>query len=289
MTLTQNYEKDEFSIQEFPGILIVEPSKLPIYRFDCEIIEEFAYFKRGDKIKVDVLPVELGNKLVLYIEEEKGNRIEIKLSQIKDIDTTEGEKGFMDKKKLLVEILLENNSNILLFFEDYKIKEFISLVNSFYQIDNTYWKFVEIEYSEGDHFGSTKIYFNTPFLAKGENLFWSFVGMEGVLDKKATFVMAITNFRVIIYYFDSHECECVLFSDLDEISVMNSRKAFQSFGSRSFSSKDSSQTIGDVVFIKNDKRAITFGQMEDPQGLADLAKSIKKNSIFRNKPSINYS
>jgi len=301
MALVQEYKKTIISVPEYPGILMVEPSKIPIYRFDCEIMQDFDFLKKGEKIKTDVLPIELGNKLILHTGEMASNQIEIKLSEIKNIAISDVQRDFMDKKRLFVKIHLENETKITLCFADYKTSEFVSLVDSFSQVDNTYWKSFEIKFSEGDHFRRTKMYYQTPFLAKGEELLWSYVGIEGVLEKKATFVMALTSFRAIIYYFDTHECECVLLSVPDDILVMNSRKVSQSteigifspvelrcmrMGSDGTIGTEPSQRIGDVVFMKNGEKILTFGQMTDPHGLACLAITIKKNVIIRDKSII---
>jgi len=298
MTLSQQYEKTMPDYPESPGTLMVEPSAIPTYRFDCEIVEDFKFFNKGEKIKADVLPVELENKLVLHTG-KGGDRTEIKLSHIKHIETFEGERGFLDTNRLFVKVILQNDPDLILDFDDHKIDEFISLVNDFSHLGNTFWDFLEVDFNSEDNFGPTKIYHKTPFLARGEELLWSFVGTEGVFGKKAKFVMALTNFRAIIYYFDNHECECVLLSVPDDILVMNSRKVSQSskggqsmgerYGMRVGPSetveKDAIQTIGDVVFMKDGEKMITFGQMTDPHGLAHLAKSIKKNSTIRDKPA----
>lgn len=298
MTLVQSYEKTISENPKFPGILMVEPSKITTFRFEGEIMKEFGYFEKGDKVEVDVLPIELGNKLIFKTDGEESQLMEIELSQIKNIGAFEGEKGFMNTKNTLVKIFLKNNSEIVLYFDNYKIKGFISLVNSFFQIDNSYWEFSEIDFKNRDVFDSSKIYFKTPFLANGEKLLWRYVGLEGVLDKKATFVMALTNFRALIYFFETHECESIQLSNVDEILVSNSRQIFKSKDTESFSliepnnatltsaiNKENGivQTIGDVAFIKNGKVLITFGQMADPNGLANLAKNIKENVIIREK------
>ncbi len=292
MSMVHDYEKTKIYDFKFPGPLIIEPSKISYNTFEGDLLHDYEFFNKNQRISIDVLPVELGNKLVLYSDKEKNNSLEIKLNQISNIETVDDENGFMDIKKTLVQINLINNSDIILYFEDYKITEFISLVNNLTQLNHSYWKFVEIEFSVGKNFYPTKIYFNTPFLAKGEQLLWSYVGMGGVLNKKASFVMALTNFRSLIYDFETHQCEYVLLSSLDEIAVKNPHRVFRSTGEVSFSWSEPNDvkiisdvdmkngrqfTIGDIVFSIEGEKTITFGQMENPQGLAEFAKLIKEN------------
>lgn len=301
MALAQEYNKIGINIPKFPGVLMVEPSQIPIKKFDCKIMEDFVFFKGGEKIKADVLPVELGNKLVLYSGADDGKKTEVKFSHIKYIGTSEKQGDFMDKDKVFVKIQLENNTMIMLDFDDYIINEFISLVEDFSKLDSNFWKFTELKFSIGDNFKTTKMYHQTPFLAEGEELLWSFVGTEGVFEQKASFVMALTSFRAVIYYFDTHECECVLLSVIDDVLEMNSHQISPpsevgSFSSvelysmrmGSYGSKENSknQTIGDVVFMQNGEKIITFGQMTNPNGLVDLAKTIKKNVLVQDKPLI---
>lgn len=302
MTVAQEHEKMIHDIPESPGILMVEPSKITSYQFDCEIMKEFSLFYQGEKIKVDVLPVELGSKLVLSTENIEAKKMEVRVSQIKHVGAFEEERGFMDTKNLMVRIILKNDDEIVLFLEAYKINQFVSLVSNYSQLDNSYWDFFNWEFKNRNGFESTRIFYKTPFLAIGEKLMWSYAGMEGAFDKKTTFLMALTNFRAIIYYFETHECEYVLLSDLDEIMATNSRQIYPSDLKEGFSllppnntqtfsrtniEKDKSQTIGDIVFIKNGETKIKFGQMVDPRGLASFAQSIKKNVIIRSQPRTN--
>ena len=301
MALVQDYKKNVVNVPKSPGVLMVEPSRIPIYRFDCEIIQDFGFLKSGEKIKADILPVELGNKLVLHNGTNGINKTEIKLSQIKQIGTCEKSGDFMDKDQMFVKILLENNVTVMLDFDDYKINEFISLVDDFSKLDSTFWKFVEVKLGTRDYLKTAKMYYQTPFLAEGEELLWSYVGTEGVFEKKASFVMALTSFRALIYYFDTHDSECILLSVVDDILEMNTRRVSPATETGSFSSAElysmrmgsygsigdsPSRKIGDVVFMKDGERIITFGQMTDPNGLVNLAKSIKKNVVVQDKPII---
>ena len=297
MALSQEYKSKVNDFPDFPGILMIEPSKIPFYQFDCEIMGDFEFIKRGEKIKIDILPVELGNKLILCDEHNYNERIEIKISLIKNIEISKEEGELMNLKKSLLQIILKNDSKIVLYFDDYKIHEFIGLVNDFSKINENYWNFCELEFQVNNSFQTTKIFYKTPFLAKGEELLWSYIGTEGVLNKKLSFLIALTNFRAIIYFFDSHESEVVFLSSIDEISVLNSRRIFYSSGLENFFPRGladlkislnekkrgkQSQTMGDIVFIKNGEKIIKFGQMMNPKGLADFAKSIKNNVIIQN-------
>lgn len=60
---------------------------------------------------------------------------------------------------------------------------------------------IEIDYGDGKNWTSTVVYPKLPVLANGEELSWHFLNTEGVFNKKASVLFAITNFIVLIYDF----------------------------------------------------------------------------------------
>ena len=158
---------------------------------------------------------------------------------------------------------------------------------------------VEIEFGDGKNFRPTKVYQKLPVLANGEELLWSYVKTEGIFNKKVEFVMALTNFRALIYDFKNpSDSGHVFLTPVDDILVMNTRRVSHSVRTGSFNSTgrygmrvgtnvgsgtSSSQTVGDVVFMKGGEKFVVFGDMSDPHGIAGLAKSVKKIVIVRDK------
>jgi hypothetical protein len=80
-----------------------------------------------------------------------------------------------------------------------------------------------------------------------------------------------------------------MFREIDDVVIMNQHRVSQSnymgtyygryvrFGTGNTRSR--SKTIGDVVFMHKGTAVMRFNQIADPQGVARLAKSVKKNVI----------
>jgi len=160
----------------------------------------------------------------------------------------------------------------------------------------------EIEYGYGDDFKLTRLFYQLPVLAEGEELLWNYVGTGGIFNKKAKFLMAFTNFRAYLYDFDDpYDYGNLLVSSIDDVLVMNSHRestnhrmgSFHSngrmgmrIGTHSSMGSSRSQTVGDVIFMKDGQQMISFGNISDPQGLVRLVKSVMKNITIRE--SVNY-
>jgi hypothetical protein len=156
----------------------------------------------------------------------------------------------------------------------------------------------EIEYGDGKNFKSTTLFWKLPVLADGEELLWSYVGEQGVFNKKARNLMVVTNFRAYVYHFEEHDWGNVLISTLDDVLVMNSHRQSSShrmgsfhstgrmgmrIGTHSSMGSGRSQTMGDVHFMKDGETIVTFGNVSDPHGIVKLVKSIQKQVTIRDK------
>ena len=77
----------------------------------------------------------------------------------------------------------------------------------------------------------------------------------------------------------------LLIKDVDDILVMNTHRDSQSIGYGAYRgiairfSNTKSKTIGDVSFMNNGMRVITFEQVADPSGISKMVKSIK-NTMY---------
>ena len=94
----------------------------------------------------------------------------------------------------------------------------------------------EMEYGDGKNFKSTTLFWKLPVLADGEELLWSYVGEQGVFNKKARNLMVVTNFRAYVYHFEEHDWGNVLINTLDDVLVMNSHRQSSSHRMGSFHS-----------------------------------------------------
>jgi len=158
--------------------------------------------------------------------------------------------------------------------------------------------FSDVEFGEDNNFKPTRV-FNLPYLADGEELLWSYIQTEGVFNKKAQFVMAVTNFRAGIWSFEEFDENGMIFiSQMDDVLVMNSHRQSSShrmgsfhstgrmgmrIGTHSSMGSSRSQTIGDVHVMKDGETRIRFGNVSDPSGIVKLVKSIQKQVTIRDK------
>jgi tetratricopeptide (TPR) repeat protein len=167
-----------------------------------------------------------------------------------------------------------------------------------YSFDADAMEGFEMEYGDGENFKSTTLFWKLPVLCDGEELLWSYVGEQGVFNKKARHLMAVTNFRAYVYHFEEHDWGNVLISTLDDILVMNSHRQSSSHrmgsfhatgrmgmsvGTHSSMGSSRSQTVGDVHFMKDGETIVTFGNVSDPSGIVKLVKSIQKQVTVRDK------
>lgn len=117
----------------------------------------------------------------------------------------------------------------------------------------------------------------------GEVVLWRNEKTKGIFKKSVVELQIITNYRVIQNDFG------IMLKDVDDITVMNQHRVSQSdyigtsygryarFGVGNTTSR--SKTIGDVVFMIDGRPVIIFGQIVDPNGVARLAKSFRKQIL----------
>jgi len=127
----------------------------------------------------------------------------------------------------------------------------------------------------------------TPFLAPDEQLAWYNMKTSGTFTKKVDWVQALTSFRVLEYNFKSHQSTSLPLSLVDNAIVTNRRTVSQTSQNGLFvgsgsnaaviqgSAKSTSVTVGDVIFTQSGKNYMTFSQVQDPDGVADVFQSTK--------------
>jgi hypothetical protein len=226
-------------------------------------------------------PVESGNMVELCSGKEV--RLTINSGTLHSIKVLkETKKSFMRKKDdLLLELSFysdqqqkqqQNLSSILLNVEDKKVPEIIQYTKGIIEIEATnYWSNV----------------YGLPFLLEGESFIWSDLQTEGMINKRATWLDVVTNYRIFQYSMKKHGANYVALGALEDVVVMNQKRVSQSSGYASYGrskyhiagtggSSSTGMTIGDVVFVSQGRPFITFSQVQDPRGLAKLIKSISK-------------
>ncbi len=120
-----------------------------------------------------------------------------------------------------------------------------------------------------------------------EDILWSDQVTTGFFRTKVKDNRYISNLKVSTYH------GIVSLADIDDIVVMNSKRMSQSqysgysvgrytrFGTGNV--KSNSRTVGDVVFMSGGRPVVTIDQVQDPQGVARLAKAARKELITKRK------
>tara|TARA_Y100001936_G_C16049193_1_gene656654 strand:- start:607 stop:1746 length:1140 start_codon:yes stop_codon:yes gene_type:complete len=280
------------------GECIVEQNLIDCPTFKCEVMETFNTFSEKTSVNVTVYPIEAGNLLEL---KSKESELSIPLESIIYIGKDSEEKGgFRKKNNEFLTIKFRQNEGeekISLDFDDKKISEFLQIIKINSELStNDYWDPLPLEYESDDSWTSTEVFYRTPFLARGEEVLWINVGTKGTFTKKAEYVMALTNFRAMIYRFNDRVWGNVFLISVDDVTVMNSHRVSQSTRAGSFSSvgrygmqagsyggvsSGKSQTVGDVVFMVDGKPIITWGGVTDPNGIKRVANAVRKNFHVR--------
>jgi hypothetical protein len=130
-----------------------------------------------------------------------------------------------------------------------------------------------------------------PFLSSGEQIIWNNIKTKGVINKKIQWLDLVTDYRVYQYDYDSKLGNFVLISGIEDVVVNNQRRMSNSnrYGTYTHSryvtgafgnTKTTSMTIGDVVIVANGKPSVTFVGVSDPNGLARIIKSMRKQCNF---------
>ena len=120
-----------------------------------------------------------------------------------------------------------------------------------------------------------------------ESTIWSDQVTTGFFRKKVIETRYITNLRV------STNRGVVYLDQVDDIIVMNSKRMSESqysgYSAGRYTrygmgtAKSSSRTVGDVVFMSGGQPVITIDQVQDPHGVARLAKAARKGLISQMK------
>ena len=113
-----------------------------------------------------------------------------------------------------------------------------------------------------------------------ENIIWKNNVMTGIIHRKVVETQIITNFHVM------QNGRSIALSDIDDIVIMNQHRESQFQGNRYHfrgsglsygTGRSSGKSIGDLVFIYQGQPSITFRQIQDPSGVARLAKAARRN------------
>lgn len=115
-----------------------------------------------------------------------------------------------------------------------------------------------------------------------EKVLWKIdVVSGGFFRHKTVGMLAVTNYRIVGAYKE------MPLQDVEDIVILNKTQSFTYSGSTTTSSpnishqdlKSESETTGDVAFMRNGVPDIVFRGMDDPDGIANLARAARNNIL----------
>lgn len=248
----------------------------------------------SDKInRAEIRPLEYTASILLY-NKDSGKGPLIPISSITNIGIVSQKKGHIVKKDdKMIEISFTDfqskPNTVRINMEDKLIDEFLNAIDIVRtQLQSGLYDALGISHDPDSDQNSQVIFYPMlPYLFDGEELVWYYIFTKGILNKKATWLNLVTNYRILEYNFFEHSGNYTTISGVEDVIVNNQRRVSDSTGYGSYgksrynisgvrSGKTTSKTIGDVVVIANGKPFITFNGVSDPHGLSKLIKSLKK-------------
>jgi hypothetical protein len=136
--------------------------------------------------------------------------------------------------------------------------------------DGTYWHYGLLALpTDGNEPKSFDFYPAAPFLAEGEEIIWSYIRTEGILNKKAVWMDLLTNYRALGYSCKEHKANYMLITGIDDVIVTNKSHTSNTGSIVSYSrsryhlsgvgnAKTTSTTVGDVDLYANGRLYIKF-------------------------------
>ena len=249
---------------------------------------------KGHLKMIEIYPPESIASLILSDSKRK-ETFQIPVTNISDIQVISEVKGRKKKgENLMIQIKFRGedglDNSIKIDLEDKYIKSLMQDVaivrNNVY--DKTCWSPRLLTYTTDNNESKTVDFYPfAPFLAEGEEVIWCNIVTEGLINKKATWIKILTNCRVFDYTFKQHAGTYALLSVIEDVLVTNKRRTSDSSSIGSYgrsryhlsgtsSGRTTSTTIGDVDFIAGGKVYIKFAGVTDPDGLAAVVKSLRK-------------
>jgi hypothetical protein len=173
---------------------------------------------------VEVYPIESSASLVFSDKKKKGT-VQIPIANISDIGVVSEKKGRIRKQEdLMIQITFEDedgqDNSIKINLEDKYIDSFYQDVETVRQnvYDITYWHYGLLTCPTDDTEPKpVDFYPSVPFLAEGEEVIWSYIRTEGILNKKAVWMNVLTNYRAFEYFFKEHKANYMLIIAIDDV------------------------------------------------------------------------
>jgi hypothetical protein len=317
MVLPEKSEKHE----EFNSILklntksppskpIIGPSLLEIPKYKIEFVLGTDDKSHNELDTMEVRPIELDASILFYNSKSKEGPL-LPILSIIDIKVVSQTRGiFRKREESMVEISFNNRDNekkiIKIDLKDKQIDEFLQHVktiqNKLQNNDILRTSSLLNFKTETGLISSVEIYPMIPFLFQGEEIVWKNIitkeGFDG--GKKISWLDLVTNYRIFQYDYINHKGNFILIDEIVDTVVNNLRQLSDSI---TFKTQDISNysisghrdnkiqkgTIGDIVVIDDKKMHITLKNVRDPNELAGVIESIKKQRNFSVKniiPSI---
>lgn len=269
------------------GRLMVQDHKVPRPDYSIKV---YGGGNEGGADKLVIVPIEVGNKL-LFVK-GKGLYLEIPTGSVTSIEKyAETEKGLTGTKnnvKVLVSYDDGSPHSVAFDVADDKVDELINEIDFMRLYERQYFDALDFEYRQGNGWRPSKLYARTLYLADGEQVLWMDDGSSWLGFGSYKWVKALTNFRVFYYDFKAHQCNSLSLPMVESVVVANKRRETRSdhqgemqtregllgpVSQTRGSTQSESVSVGDVLFMHAGKPYVTIRDIEDPDGMAQMARS----------------
>lgn len=272
------------------GDLMISPDLVKILEYDLTSVSYDGILVDADKLLIH--PVEIGNKI--EVKKKENMVLTFSIKKLTGIETTTEKKGLLKKGDAHLKIGIrkegEGEKTLLIKVDENKIREISDEIkNNFDAENNPFWELGGAGlYEKGDSVEPIWFGANAPRLAEGEEILWERTKLDGILNKYVHALEVITNYRIAFFDFIAHTSIVEMPFGLDTV-IANQKRHSESirqgnfvgrslkgsfFGTSQGFSSSTSENIGDVILMDDDKPVFTFYQVSDPHGVERLLKVV---------------
>lgn len=265
-----------------PGRTMIKEHKVKMPSYSIKT--EGSGNERGADTLV-IVPIEIGNKI--RFTNGKSLYLEIPVGSVTSVERY-SEAGTKGNGKVLISYDDGSPHSVAFDMDDDKVKELVDEIDFLRLYEPSYLDAIDFEYNFGGQWLTSKLYSRALYLANGEQLLWSDDGFNWLGFGSYQWFKALTNFRVFYYDFKAHQCNSMSLPMVESVVVANKRRESRSHHQGEIQGRDTSlgkysQTqgygetesvsVGDVLFMHGGKPLVTFQGVEDPDGMAQMARS----------------
>ena len=288
------------NIKKVSGKPIVGPSLLEISVYKIKFSSDKNDNSNRNLNMMEVRPIELDSSILFYNKRNKEGPL-LPISLIKDIKKISKYEGVFKKKEISqVEISFVNQAKekktIRIDIEENKIDEFLQQINDIQnKLQNDSKRFTQSYIlnfiSEAGKASPIEVFPEAPFLSQGEEILWKNIITKNRLEvnAKVDYINLVTNYRIFHYSYINHQGNFILINQIKDIIIekINLKSNTNDIENKAKgnikkdNNSNSSSIIGEVTVTSNEEKPpVIFKDISDPNAVANIIKSLKKQCSF---------